>query len=44
MSMMIRHVERIAEPELVRIRRSATEFRESLAYDVSFGAGLVTDR
>jgi deoxyribodipyrimidine photolyase-related protein len=44
MSMMIRHVERIAEPELVRIRRSATEFRESLAYDASFGAGLVTDR
>ena len=36
MSMMVRHVERIPEPELVRIRRSASEFRASLAYDAAF--------
>ena len=43
MSMMIRHVERIAEPELVSIRRSASAFREALAYDGEFGVAL-TDR
>ena len=34
--MMVRHVERIPEPELVHIRRSASEFRASLAYDAAF--------
>ncbi len=33
MAMMIRNLDRIAEPELVQIRRAATAFRESLVYD-----------
>ena len=36
MSMMIRHVEKIPEPELVMIRREAAAFRESLSYDRDF--------
>ncbi len=35
MAMMIRNLERIPETELVQIRRAATEFRDSLAYDGS---------
>jgi len=41
MSMMIRHVEKIPEPELVTIRRDAAVFRTSLAYDESFSAPIV---
>ena len=41
MSMMIRHVEKIAEPELVTIRRDAAAFRASLVYDGSLTAPIV---
>ena len=44
MSMMIRHVERIAEPELVTIRREAAAFRESLTYDRDFAPPVVAKR
>lgn len=44
MSMMIRHVEKIAEPELVAIRRSASAFRESLTYDRDFAPPAVVER
>jgi deoxyribodipyrimidine photolyase-related protein len=40
MAMMIRNLDRIAAPELVQIRRAATEFRESLAYDTIEGPRL----
>jgi len=43
MSMMIRHVEKMAEPELVTIRREAREFRELLAYDRDFALPAVTE-
>ena len=33
MAMMIRNLDRIAEPELVQIRRQASSFRASLTYD-----------
>ena len=33
MAMMIRNLDRIAEPELVQIRRAAAEFRNALDYD-----------
>lgn len=33
MAMMIRNLDRIPEPELVQLRRQASEFRASLAYD-----------
>ncbi len=36
MRMMFVHVKKIAEPELVQIRRQAAEFREALSYDGTF--------
>ena len=44
MSMMIRHVERIAEPELVTIRREAATFRELLTYDRDFAPPVVVKK
>ncbi len=41
MSMMIRHVGNIAEPELVTIRREAAAFRDSLTYDRDFAPPVV---
>lgn len=44
MSMMIRHVDRMPDAELVQIRRQAAEFRASLEYDGAFTPPAVSRR
>ena len=44
MSMTIRHVEKISEPELVTIRREAAAFRDLLSCDRDFAPPAVMEK